>query len=253
MTRDIGNMPTPPTGVPLHPREEDTRVRDRAGHLHRRAEDASGQRAAQDTHAFHDLYVLGRWFAKPRGMAYALLAKFFHPESFKYAAVKGGIDLHNRFLVPFRSVAGAGACLHEFHSVAGHLGTSFEFPDNAPHLTKSFGIWHDLILKSFFLEMLSSSYPTAGETLARLWMYNMNYFGKADSQLRALSAYPQTNNHSRAAALRVYGYTTPFFARCHPLITSNTMKYIASFQTHQSPLVATAAMLSLRTLSGIVR
>jgi len=246
MTRNIGNMDTPPYGTSIYPDTEVTPV-ETPSRLFRKVE-------PQVAEVMDDIYVLGQWFAKPRRWPRGVLTYYFRPGKQNYLRIAGGIDLNNRFMLPFRQVvAGRRVHLHEFHGIVGRLGACFKFPDNARSFSKNFDAWHDIVLKSFFLEMLKTSNPTAGETLAKLWKYNMDNFTKATSVLRSISTLPQTDEYTRAAALRVYGYTASFFAQCHDTYRLGAMDHLEYFQAHKSPLVATAAALSFRTLNGIVR
>lgn len=246
MIRDIGTMDTPPRGTPIYPDTEITPVATPAGLL--------PKAEPQVPRALHDIYTLGKWFAKPRDWPVGDLAYYFRPGPQNYLSLAGGMEFNNLFMVPFRHVVASGrAHLHEFHGIVGRLGACFKFPDNARYFSKNFDAWHDVVLKSFFVEMLKTSNPTAGETLTRLWKHNMNNFTKATSQLRSISTLPQADDYTRAAALRVYGYTAPFFAQCHNTYRQGAMDHLDFFQTHQNPIVATAAIFSMHALNGIVR
>jgi len=247
MTRNIGTMKTPPYGVPMHPSEDNTPAVGEEVNLY--LPDKSVPKSAED------IFVLGHYFAKPLGYTQKHLAYHFHMRSWKYGEIPGGAALNDLFLLDLRSVAYQGIFLHDFHSVVGHLGSNFHTLIRHPRLAKNFpfGTWHDIMLKAFFLEMLSGSYPTAGEALSKLWLYKTKYFGKAFSQLRTISTHPDTDEYSRAAALRVFGYTAPFFALANPLVKQGVVKHIAYFRGHNSPLVASAAMMSLNALPRIGR
>ena len=247
MTRNIETMATPPYGTPIHPNKDDTPAAGSEVNLY--LPDVDVPKSAED------VFVLGHYFARPRGFTYRYLAEHFHLSSQKHNEIIGGSALNGLFLIDFRTVTNRGVFLHDYHSIVGHLGASFHFLDNRPDLARkfNFGTWHDLIFKSFFLDMLKASHPTAGETLSQFWVRDANLFEKATNQLRIISTYPTTDEHSRAAALRVFGYTAPFFAQCHNTYRQGAMDHLELFQTHQNPLVATAATLSLRMMNGVVR
>lgn len=244
MTRDIGRMDTPPYGTSIYPNIEVTPV-ETPSRLFRQVE-------PQVAKTLDDIYVLGKWFARPRNWSRRVSTYYFCTGQENYLRIAGGIDLNNRFMVPFRQVAaGRRVHLHDFHSIIGRLGACFRFPDNARSFSKNFDAWHDVTLKSFFLEMLRTSHPTAGETLVKLWKYNMDNFTKAISILRNISTSSQADDYSRSAALRVFGYTAPFFSQCHDTYRHDALDHLSYLRTHDHPLIASSAMISLRALGGI--
>lgn len=249
MTRDIGKMDTPPYGTPIQPMaDEDTPVEIPAQELRRAT--------SENINVAEDIIVLGRLFAKPRTWLKPP-DDYFHHEKQTYLGIAGGAELNNLFVEPYREVTTARTQLHEFHSIVGRLGACYDGSVRAHFFSIDPNKWHNVLLKSFFLDMFQLSNRTAGETLARIWSYMPKTFLAASSHLRTISARAGANNHSKAAALRVFGHAAPFFAKHQDADREkdrlDTDEHLEFFQRHQNPLVSSAATFSIRALSGVIR
>lgn len=254
MTRDIGNMDTPPYGTPI----QEIEIRGRITPVELPATRPRQKTPASREDIVEDIYVLGRWFARPRVWPTRSSLYYFRLNTQNYVKVAGGIDLNKRFVEPLRELAYAGAHLHDFLAIVGRLGTSFHFSDTPCNFSKDYDAWHDLILKAFFIDILRTSYPVAGEVLAQFWTRDLDGFARTFSHLRRISTNSHCDNYSRAAALRVFGYAEPFFKRCsktprYDEYRQAALEHFDFFQTYRDPLIATAAAFSSRALLRIGR